>query len=295
LRAIAHSHVVNRIRTRFCEWLVVLPALAVFAVPRFAEAHGDLHEKIAHISQLLRAAPNDAELYVQRGRVHLDDANLRQAERDFRKARRLDPAHSGALYFLGEAQLKALNLRDAERTALAFLAELEPGELTGQYLGQRLLARVHSSAKRPAKVAAAYRSALLAQAGEPDDHLAYAQALEASGNHAAALAALDHAIQTLGNQPAFWERSIQLELARNNPQGALQRFDAWISTLPQPALQLKQKADLLVKLTQPDEAKLTYERALAQLRQLPPARRSAPALLQLETELEAALSALAKR
>ncbi len=256
-----------------------------------ALGHGAVHEQISAITERLKAAPEDAMLYVRRGRLYLEAAHLDDAVRDFEQALTLDGKLAPAHYFLGLALLQAQRARAAEASARRFLGLLTRDDRGGRYRGQLLLARSLSAQKRDQDASIAYEAALATGLGEPDDYLEYARVAERAGGVERALAVLDAGQKKLGVLAALVERAVQLELGQGNTDAALLRLDELIRALPQPCAQLKWKGDVLRRLRRNHEAHQAYSQAWTILEALNPARRRAPAYRQLALELERALAA----
>lgn len=263
--------------------------LIALLAARIAWAHGAVHEQIAALDARIARAPGDAELYLDRGRLYLEDRHFEEASRDFRRALDLDPRLRASHYFLGTSRLRSGDAAGAEREARAFLSALGKDDRGGLMRGYRLLSQSLTEQGKPVEAAEACRSAL-GQAGEPDPGL-YRECADAAltaGDRKEALRILDEGIGRLGPLTVLEEKAIEIEL----PDGALARLDRLAAAGPGRERWLARKGEILETAGRPAEARQAFEAALAAIRALPPGRRKTRSLLRLEQEVEAHLAGL---
>lgn len=259
---------------------------------RLAWAHGAVHQQIAALDARIARAPGDADLYLHRGRLYLEDRQFEEANRDFRQALALDPRLRAAHYFWGDSLLRSGDAAGAEKEARAFLSALGTEDRGGLMRGYRLLGQSLAEQKKPAEAAEACRSAL-AQTGEPDPAL-YRECADnalAAGQPSEALRILDEGIGRLGSLTVLEERAIEIELQAGRTDGALARLDR-LTAGPGRERWLVPKGKILEKAGRTAEARQAFEAALAAIRALPPGRRKTRSLIRLEQEVKTHLESL---
>jgi predicted RNA polymerase sigma factor len=79
--------------------------------------------------------------------------------------------------------------------------------------------------------------------------------------------------------------AIDLELRRKNHDAALARIDVVMQRSPRKESWLARKGEILLQAGRTEEAKKSYEAALAALNTLPPGRRNVPAVKDLERRI----------
>ena len=230
--------------------------LIALLTAQLAWAHGAIHEQIRALDVRIAREPGDAELYLHRGRLYLEDRHFEEANRDFRRALELDPRLRAAHYFQGGSLLKSGDAAGAEREARAFLSFLGVEDRGGLMRGYRLLSQSLTEQGRPAEAAEACRSAL-GQAAEADPGL-YRECAAASvtaGNRPEALRILDEGIGRLGSLSVLEEMAIEIELEAGRTDGALARLDRLVAAGPGRERWLAQKGEILEKAGRPAEAR----------------------------------------
>lgn len=266
--------------------------LAVLLAARLAGAHGAVHEQIERLDARIAGEPGSADLYLQRGRLFLEDRHFEEAGRDFRRALQIDPHLRAAHYFHGDALLKSGDAAGAEREARAFLAALGREDRGGLMRGSRLLGQSLAEQGKPLEAADAFRTAL-GHAPEPDPahYRECAAAFLAAGpaHRERALEILDSGIARLGPLPALQEMAVDVELQAGRPDAAVKRLDGLIAQGQGRERWLLRKGDILQQAGRTAEARRVFEEALAAIESLPPGRRSTRALRELEGEIRGRL------
>lgn len=262
---------------------------------RLAGAHGAVHEQIERLDARIAVEPKNADLYLQRGRLFLEDRHFAEAGRDFRRALQIDPHLRAAHYFHGDALLKSGDAAGAEREARAFLAALGDEDRGGLMRGYRLLGQSLANQGKPLESAVAFRTAL-AHAPEPDPahYRDCAAAWLAAGpvHRERALEILDSGIARLGLLPALQEMAIDVELQAGRPEGAVKRLDGLIAQGQGRERWLLRKGEILLQAGRTPEARRAFEEVLAAIEALPPGRRGTRALRELEREVRRRLQGL---
>lgn len=250
----------------------------LFSAPLYA--HRGLHEQIEAVTRAIASAPRNAALYLQRGELHRLHEEWKDAERDYDRARALQPdlygvdlAHGRMLFDSGRVREAIAPLQRYVRTA--------PHDAHGRIS----LARALASTGRPAEAVKEFEAALAVQV-EPDLALEYARALTAAGRSNDALRYLDKLPRLVTIELA----AIELELSAGNVEGALRRVDAAQARAARKEDWLERRGDLLMKLGRAKEARAAYQAALDAISTLPPERRHTRAASALERRLREALA-----
>lgn len=267
----------------------------VLLAAQLVSAHGAIHEQIKALDSRIAKEPGNAQSYLQRGRLFLEDRHFGEAVVDFRRALRIDPHLRAAHYFQGDALLKSGDAAGAEREARAFLAALGVEDRGGLMRGYRLLGQSLLEQGRPQDAAGAFRMAL-GHAPEPDPahyrECAAAYVAAGPGHRETALGILDQGITRLGPLPVLQEMAVEIELQAGRPDGAVKRLDVLIAQGQGRERWLQRKGELLLHAGRRAEAGQAFEAALSAIEALPPARRNTRALRELERELRSRLQGL---
>ncbi len=234
---------------------------------------------------VLRAAPDDAAAWAERGALFAVDDDWASAVRDFERAKELDPElpeldHklANALLHVGEPQ-RALELLDD------FIVE-QPEHADAHLVRGRARAALGDHAGADADVA---RSILLTRDPAPRVYLERAAILAAWGpdHDDDALAALRAGVERLGPLVTLVERAIAIEEARGRTTEAL----AWLARLPEAVRAAPQwraeRARLLLRTGRHAEAEPEIEAARAAIAALPASRRETEAMRELDARIAA--------
>lgn len=267
----------------------------VLLTAQLAWAHGAIHEQIKALDARIAREPTNAELYLQRGRLFLEDRHFGEAVEDFRRALQIDPRMRAAHYFLGDALLRSGDAAGAEREARAFFAALGAEDRGGLMRGYRLLGQSLLEQGRSLDAAGAFRTAL-GHAPEPDPahYRECAAAYVAAGpeHRETALGILDEGISRLGPLPVLQETAVDIELQAGRTDAAVKRLDALVAQGQGKERWLRRKGEVLLHAARTVEARRAFEAALSAIEALPPARRNTRALRELEREIRSHLQGL---
>jgi Flp pilus assembly protein TadD len=86
--------------------------------------------------------------------------------------------------------------------------------------------------------------------------------------------------------------AIEMEVDAGEYRAALGRLDRVIAAMPQPATYLHRRGQVLLQAGCGDEARSSYEKALAAVAEIPQRRRQTRAVADLEARIRADLEAL---
>jgi tetratricopeptide (TPR) repeat protein len=245
-----------------------------------------LHEQIESLSEQILDSPENAKLYVERGRLYLDDEYYPGAVSDLEKALSLDTQARSAHYYLGVAALNTGRHAGAARHARQFIAMLD-GEVTGLVRGYRLLGAALSAQAMFKQAADAYQRAIdAAEQPRPDDYLDLAEAYRQSRQFPKALQAIEQGIHRLGPLAVLNKRAVDIEVKSGAYDLALVRLERMITRGQGLAVLYEQKASVLQRAGRPEDARAAAKLALAEIEKLPAARRNTLALKTLAEKLQ---------
>ena len=264
-------------------------AAASFALLASSFAHGDLHEAIDAVTQVIAKSPGDAALLLRRAELHRMHGAWPAAEADYAEARRIRPGMD--LVTLGLAQMRLAQGREKDALNLldAFLLK-RPEHADARALRAGMLEKRGNWKKADADLAAA-----VASSPEPHHATERAQLLERHGQPEAAARCLDEASRARGRVPVLEQQALAIEERAGLTDAALHRLDALTAREPRPDIWLARKAQLLEKAGRASEAREAWQRAGAAFEKVPANKRASKANRQLAAEIEAARAATPSR
>jgi tetratricopeptide (TPR) repeat protein len=273
---------------RVCRLALVVAFTAIALVrPERLAAHGDIPEQIAGLTARIRRDRRNATLYLKRGELYRVHRKWDAAGADYDRAARLDPTMASVDLCRGLA-LSQSGRNDAARAALERFVARKPENAEGHAALARVLARLGQS-----KPAADHFTRAIERSvpPRPEYFLERARAL-ASGTVSdldAALRGLDRGIEILGPLVSLQIPAIEMELARNNADGALARLQTILTQAEQKEAWLVRRGEILDAAGRCEEAREAFAAALEALERTPaPARGSASAGIH-EARLRAAI------
>jgi predicted Zn-dependent protease len=254
--------------------------------------HGDLHEQIAAATSQIEKNPKNAELYLKRGELHRAHEDWDAALADYERAATLNPKLVVVDLARGKALLAANWPVSAKLYLDRFLAA-QPKHVDA------LITRARVQVKLGHRLAASqdYTAAIsLASEPAPEYYIERAQALTAEGGDYLneALQGLDAGIKKLGPLVTLQLFAIDLEVKQKRYDAALARLDQIAAQSPRKETWLARRGEILQQAGRVGEARETFQAALKAIASLPPARRQAPAMAELEKRLLAAVNDLEK-
>lgn len=270
--------------------VTVACAVVLTATPPLL-AHPEIAEQIRAITEVMQRQPNDASLFLRRGELHRIHRDWDAAERDYARARALDPELAAVLLALGHMRLDAGRPGEAAE-ALRTFVERRPESVDGMVL----LGRALAAGGEPLAAAGWLDRAVAASetpAG-PDVYVSRARAYADSGPEYLdrAIAGLDDGLARLGSPITLQLEAVELELRRGTADGALARLDRIAATTPRKETWLVRRAEILRSIGRYDEARDAYLAALAAIDTLPASRRATRAMDRLTNDAREALSQL---
>ena len=267
--------------------LLLLTTLGLTVASAPAAAHEPLRTQIDELTRQIAADPANPSLLLARAELLRMNEQPQRAEADLREAQRLLPG-SPAVEIV-----RAAMLRDAGRL-IAAERQLDPVIAAAPQLveARALRAEVREALGR-AQDAIADLDQAIAQTRRavPDLWLRRARLLATLGaaGEQRALASLDEGLRTLGPSPALAELAIDLELRCGATDAALVRLDRMMAGLPRKETMLARRGEILAAAGRTLEAWVAWSDALAAIEALPAHKRTAPALLALDSRVRLAL------
>ncbi len=257
-------------------------AAASFALLASSFAHGDLHEAIDAVTQVIAKSPGDAALLLRRAELHRMHGAWPAAEADYAEARRLKPDIEVVTLGLAQMRLAQGREKDALNLLDAFLLK-RPEHADARALRAGMLEKRGNWKKADADLAAA-----VASSPEPHHATERAQLLERHGQPEAAARCLDEASRARGRVPVLEQQALAIEERAGLTDAALRRLDALTAREPRPDIWLARKAQLLEKAGRASEAREAWQRAGAAFEKVPADKRASKLNRRLAGEIEAA-------
>lgn len=233
-----------------------LSAALGLAVASALGAPHDPEQRLVALTAQLQRRPDDADLRVERARVHVALGDFAAARGDLDRALRAAPAHGAAWFCLAGLEWRAGNevatLQACRRAAAAGVTA--PG-LT------RLRARALARLGRAAEAAEAFAAAMATGRHEPEDWLERAAAHAAAGDVAAARRVLAEALHEHGPVVALVDAAVAHDVAAGEFAVALARLETLRPFLQRPTALHERRAEVFAHAGQPVAA--ARERAAA--------------------------------
>lgn len=261
-------------------------AICLVLIPSFALAHEGVHEQIVAITAKIKRDPKNASLYLQRGELYRLHRDWRRATADYDRAARLQPNLTIVDLARGKMLFESRRFESAKFVLDRFLRQ-EPEHVQGLTTRARVLAKI--GARREA--ADDFTRALaLAPTPEPELYLERAQVLAGAPEYIQeALRGLDEGIKRLGPLVTLELLAIDLELRCNNYDAALIRLDLITAQSERKEMWLVRRGEILKAAGRDEEARDTFNAALAAIESLPPERRQSRTIVTLQLRARSAL------
>ena len=258
--------------------------LGLLTVP--AEAHEDPSDQVSHHSRLLLERPQDPDLHLRRGELLRLAGQWDEAEADYRSA--LAAGADPSVVALCRAGL-ALD-RDEPGAALTALEPLADQSSAACLIRGRALRRLE---RLPEAATSLSRAIELSARPRPGDYLELSAVIADQGASfiPEALAVLDAGSMRLGPIATLTHAAVQLEIERGQFVAALDRLEAAPPAQRQAPAWLARRGEILRQAGRELEAQAAFTESLARIGELPPNRRSTPAMRELESRLRGNLGA----
>jgi tetratricopeptide (TPR) repeat protein len=262
-------------------WAAVAVVVSWLVPASVALGHGDVHLRIAELSDEIADQPQRAALYVRRGSLYVLDESWEQALADYESAHRIDPS-SPNLDFL-KAKVR-VELGENERAVVLLDSFLSSeSEHADGYL---VRARANIDLGRIDRGVEDYTVAIAQfERPAPRHYLERARALVDAGRVDEALLGLDQAVADLGPLASLVELAVAEEEKRGHYEEALRWADLLNPTLRHSPRWRLIAGDLAARSGQASRAEHEYREGLAAIEALPLGRQGTEAMTALRTEL----------
>ena len=263
------------------------PALVaglIATLPHRAGADPSLAEREALIEKALEARPEDPELHLQRALVQRARASWDAAGASYLRAAALGADRDQTAVALAQVFLEAGFPRTAEMQLQSVL-ERKPEDVDARITRARVLGVLGKS-----EAAADDFQRGVALLARPDPGLVR-EAMDAqlaAGRSEQALQVADAAMQKIGTVVSVQLPAIEIEQQLGRSDAALARIDALLVQAPRHETWIARRGEILERAGRVDEARATYEYALALIQERPAKRRSEK-IAQLERRLRSKL------
>ncbi len=264
--------------------------ILLLCVPLSVVAHGDAHVRQESLDAQILSQPKNAELYLRRGRLYIEEGHFEEARADLDKALALAPTQQGARYFLAEALLSGGKAALAEKQAQRFIEAHGDQELGALSRGYWLLGQTRMAQQQPQAALVAYRAALKATAEPaPDQYQLFVDAcLAARGKYPdEALQVLDQQLAAGGSIDLLQGMALEVELQAGRTDAALQRLGSIIAQKKRLPFLYARQAGILADAGRMPEASKALMAARDALMAVPEKRRRATAYKELAQQIAA--------
>jgi tetratricopeptide (TPR) repeat protein len=253
-------------------------------------AHGTRDVRIQELNQQLKQNPNNAELYLQRGRVWIDSQVWSHALDDTLRAERIQPELHEALYWQGYIHYRTQKFTQAKQCLERYitLAPQSPA-------GHTTLAQVHTEQKNYALAAQHFDLAIAADSNpQPQRYIERYRVLRLM--QPANPARIENGLKEGVARHGEIINLLELLVEWHQHQGQWTEALAWLNRYPEPLRQTPQwwlaKGHLLKHKGDTSEAQKAYQTVIDNLALLSEHKRSLRPFIQAKQEAEAALIAL---
>ena len=253
-------------------------------------AHEDLRYQILRVTQEIEQHPDDAQLYFKRGELYRFHRDWDLAAADLERAGNLDPQLHRVEFARGKLMYEAGWLHSAQGILDEYIVK-HPEVVQARLFRARVLVDLEDTLAAVED----YTFALERLSDpRPAHYLERAKALAQNGGAYLdrAITSLDEGIVRLGPLITLQLYAIELELAKENYDGALKRLDRITEKATRKEKWLAQRGDILRQAGRLDQARVAYAESLSHIARLPQSRRRTPVISHLEESLQKGIKEL---
>jgi tetratricopeptide (TPR) repeat protein len=248
----------------------------------------EVDEQIEELTAQLRAQPENAELYLERGELYRQVENWDAALADYERALKIDPALHVIDFARGRLYLETGRAPQA-KTALDRFLEKYPNHAEARMMRARALMQM-----RQGVAAIADYDVAITQSAPPSPDLYHerAKAIADLGPKRTldAIASLDEGIARLGAIVSLQMHAIELEVSSRRFDQAVARLETISSHSARKEYFLLQKGEILQKAGRHNDAKAAWREALTHIDALPARARGHWKTRELSKKLQALLA-----
>ncbi|HEX4951062.1 MAG TPA: tetratricopeptide repeat protein [Blastocatellia bacterium] len=245
-----------------------------------AWAHGVTTEQIKRLTEQIKAAPDQADLYLRRGELHRQLSNAKAALEDFDTVQKLAPERIEIDVYRARLYLDA-KMPEMAQFVLDRYLKLRPQH------NEAILMRARANAQLGARTQAIqdYTTALSRLANpQPELFLTRAQLQIEARLDDAALRGLDEGIAKLGALVTLQLLAVEIEVKRQRWDAALARLETVAAQSPRKENWLVQRAEILLSAQRPAAAQEALSAAHQAIAALPDHLRRTQAIVMLEAK-----------
>jgi tetratricopeptide (TPR) repeat protein len=285
------SDFLKRKRPRFFSYLSLSLLVCWVTQAEPLWAHVDLRDQILLATREIEEHPNDAQLYFKRGELYRFHEDWDLAAADFERARNLDPQLHLVEIARAKLMVQSGRLHSAQAILNAYIAE-HPEVIQARLVRAQVLVDLDDTLAAVEDYSFALERVSDPQ---PEHYLEWAKALAHGGEDYLdrAITSLDEGIARLGPVITLQLYAIELELAKKNYIGALNRLDEIAEKAKRKEKWLAQRGDILRQAGELDQARAAYAESLEHIARLPKSRRNTPVVSRLEESLQEDMTELA--
>lgn len=289
----SQSHTFFLIGNKTLLWMVVLCSALILVMASNVFAHGQVHQQIEQINQLLVDNPDDTRLLLKRGRLHHEQRHWDQALTDYDQVLSLDKTLSQVYFLRGRVLLDAGRYQQADQQLSRYLS-LYPAHPQSNIMRGRTRVKQGRYAAAAQDYAAAQRHVSIQI---PDIVIEHVQALIRAGDDyfSEASQRLAAAIKTLGPLVVLQLKAIELDRLRGDHQSALDTIDGLIIRSTRKEKWQLMRGELLLEIGEPILAKQTLFDAKQSITRLPQKQRQTRAMRALLKQVNLTMEKLTSK
>lgn len=262
-------------------WQVALLVVAFGFSPTSAPAHGELDIRIAAATAEIAKVTNNPALYLARGEMYREHKDWPAAAADYDTAARLDPSLPH-VDFLRARMLADAGQLEAARALFDSHIARQPGDSLAYIERARTLVRL---GLRTNAVADFSRGLQLQKEPQPEFFIERAQALLADQHDDDALRGLDEGMKRLGPIITLQALALDVELKHKRYEAALVRLETIITQAARQERWLTQRGEIQLLANRPEDARRSFEAALAAIAKLPMRLQTLPPMMTLTARI----------
>ncbi len=267
----------------------IFTLLSFLFIMHGAFAHGDVHERIRLLTQRIKENPEDVNLYLQRGQLYLrHENNENEAIADFEKALAIDNETSLAYLLESQAYLKLGNSPKALELVNTYL-DLQ----SSNDEAYRTRAQIYITDKKYELAARDYDQAMKCrQHVYALQYMESADAWSMAGRSDLAIDRLKQGIDNMGFIITLYDRLVSEYYKTKEYQKALELIEIVLERIPNSETWMMKKGETEELLGEKEQALESYYKVLDLIEAMRPARRSTPAIKELQSKAKQSILSL---
>lgn len=246
-----------------------------------AHAHGDLHERIAKLTEQIKEQPNNPDLYLKRGQLYYQHQEYDNAEKDYLKTQQLAPDSVEVLYWKALLYLDVKRTEDGLAAVDTYLAA-RPNDVNALRTNAKLLLQ----AERPIDAIKPFQQVIvLAEETLPENYLELSQVFVQLDKDTLAIAWLKKGIADLGQVFTLKDAILDVYKEAGMYNEAIAEYELLASTNTRKETYYFEIAKLYLAQQDKAQAKVYLQKARIALESLPWHLQMTDAMKALSEEL----------